>query len=146
MFCFQGGSGYARKITYIDIILVEVTRSLIIEQDYHPSIIESVVGDGDGVNVSDVTFRNIEGTSLGKYAITLNCVHKNGAGCTNILMDHINIKDVGGGEAHASCINGHVTCSSCYPNVTCPPKCGFGFDNCDNYLLKLGSNSHVSSI
>jgi len=41
---------------------------VIIDQDYDPRNIESAV------NVSDVTFSNIHGTSVGQYAITLNHV------------------------------------------------------------------------
>ncbi|GAU48349.1 hypothetical protein TSUD_267740 [Trifolium subterraneum] len=92
---FEGGYGYARNITYEDIIVVRVKHPVIIDQYYDPKtdIIEQAV------NVSDVTFLNIRGTSLGKNAVELNC--DNIIGCTNIVLNNINIIRVDGGEAQS---------------------------------------------
>ncbi|GAU47530.1 hypothetical protein TSUD_94350 [Trifolium subterraneum] len=67
---FDGGSGYVRNITYEDIILVGVKHPVIIDQFYDPKYIDNV---GQAVEVSDVTYLNIRGTSLDKNAIELNC-------------------------------------------------------------------------
>jgi len=109
------------RITYTDIILVAVKNSVIIDQDYDPRNIESAV------NVSDVTFSNIHGTAVGQYAITLNCAYK--TACNNIVMEHINITTVDGGEARMLCTNANIACSSCYPNVTCLASTNFGVEN-----------------
>jgi len=69
------------------------------------------------LEVSDVTFSNIHGTSAGKYAVKLLC--ESNIGCTDIIINNINIKPISGGEALVSCSNAHGRCSSCVPNVLC---------------------------
>ncbi|KAI5395722.1 hypothetical protein KIW84_062053 [Lathyrus oleraceus] len=64
---WTGGSGYARKITYEDIKLFGVKNPIIIDQQY-----DALQGKSKAVKVSDVTFRNIEGTANDEKAIELN--------------------------------------------------------------------------
>ncbi|GAU51491.1 hypothetical protein TSUD_413750 [Trifolium subterraneum] len=96
---FVGGSGFARNITYEDIILVGVKHPVIIDQFYDPKYIDNV---GQAVEVSDVTYLNIRGTSLDKIAIELNC--DTIVGCTNIVLDNVNITRVDGGEAQTNAL------------------------------------------
>nr|XP_027190498.1 probable polygalacturonase At3g15720 [Cicer arietinum] len=72
---FLGGSGYARKITFDQIYLQNVSNPIIIDQHY-------------GVKVSEVTYHGIDGTSASDIAIKLDC---SSLGCSNIVMDQINI-------------------------------------------------------
>ncbi|ESW06321.1 hypothetical protein PHAVU_010G038100 [Phaseolus vulgaris] len=71
---WPGGSGYARKITYEEIILEDVQNSIIIDQFYGiktPNEVPNKVEDA--VKVSEVTFRGFKGTSASAKAINLNC-------------------------------------------------------------------------
>ncbi|KAK2379467.1 putative polygalacturonase [Trifolium repens] len=70
---YEGGSEYARNITYEDIIVVGVKHPVIIDQYYDPRNIDNI---GQAVQVSDVTYLNIHGTSIGKYAIILRATMK----------------------------------------------------------------------
>ncbi|KAK7350539.1 hypothetical protein VNO77_09273 [Canavalia gladiata] len=88
-----GGLGYARRITFEQIML---------KQD-------------EALIVSDVIFRGIEGTSGNEKAINLDCTS---LGCFNITLDHINIA-YPGKQAYAFCKNAHGTATSTIPNVTC---------------------------
>lgn len=115
----QGGSGYARKITYEDIEIVGAYNPLIIDQHYHPNG-KSESTSSTAVEVSDVTFRKFRGTSAQENAIQLNC-DSNNIGCTNIVLDDINITNVAGGTTKASCTNAHATSISCHPYVSCLP-------------------------
>ncbi|XP_024628082.1 probable polygalacturonase At3g15720 [Medicago truncatula] len=63
-----GGSGYARHITYDQIILVNVKNSIIIDQYYN-----DIIPQAGDVSVSDVTYRGFTGTSANDLAIQLNC-------------------------------------------------------------------------
>ncbi|KAJ1398363.1 Pectin lyase fold/virulence factor [Sesbania bispinosa] len=108
---WMGGSGHARKITFEDIIVVEAYNPVIIDQEYNPY--DSV----NAVKVSDVTFRNVRGTSISKHAIQLHC--DKAIGCTNIVLEGINITSAAGEETYASCKNVDGTCSSCFPYVPC---------------------------
>lgn len=107
----QGGNGYARKVTFEDIILIEADNPVIIDQEYNPY--DSVYA----VKVSDVTFRSIRGTSIAKHAIQLHC--DEAITCTNIILEGINITSSIGEEVHASCKNVNGVCTSCIPYVPC---------------------------
>lgn len=106
-----GGNGYARKVTFEDIILIEADNPVIIDQEYNPY--DSVYA----VKVSDVTFRNIRGTSIAKDVIQLHC--DEAITCTNIILEGINITSSIGEEIHASCKNVNGVCTSCIPYVPC---------------------------
>ena len=94
---------------------------VIIDQQYdalEPLKIKYNVLEGvsKGVKVSDVIFRNIRGTTNGKDAIDLNCAR---IGCTNIILEDIDIVDLDGKKASASCNSVQGSCSSCNPEVSC---------------------------
>ncbi|KAL5853238.1 hypothetical protein ACOSQ3_008356 [Xanthoceras sorbifolium] len=111
---FQGGSGYARSISFEDITLIDRKNPIIIDQNYgsvHRKIKNSV-------EVSDVTFTSVYGTSANEQAITLDC--SNSPGCSNIVMNRVNITSSNPGkETHAYCNNAHGTSSSTNPVVDC---------------------------
>ncbi|PQQ14065.1 putative polygalacturonase [Prunus yedoensis var. nudiflora] len=67
--------------------------------------------------VSDVTYRNINGTCADEKAITLACA---GGGCTNIVIDNVSIKsDLPNKRSYAYCDNAHGTSSFSLPPVPC---------------------------
>ncbi|KAI5395721.1 hypothetical protein KIW84_062052 [Lathyrus oleraceus] len=106
-----GGSGYARKISYEDIKLFGVKNPIIIDQQYDP-----YQGESKAVKVSDVTFRNFEGTADDEAAIELKCDR---IGCTKIILENIKIVGLHGKKVYASCKYVEGSCSSCTPNVPC---------------------------
>lgn len=113
----QGGCGYARKITFEDIRLVDVDNPVIIDQHYYDLNYDSAAAK-QAVKVSNVTYRNVAGTSACESAIELNC--DPAVGCTNVVIQNVNITSAAAGKkTYASCTNAHGTCSSTYPNVTC---------------------------
>ncbi|OIV98294.1 hypothetical protein TanjilG_16621 [Lupinus angustifolius] len=122
----SGGSGYARKITFKDIILQHVQNPVIITQQYvdnhsfgssSPKKNKRNYGSSSAVALSDITYNNVRGTSESEEAIQLIC-DKN-VGCTNIVLEEINITSSNGGKTHATCQNAHGTSSTCMPNVDC---------------------------
>ncbi|CAB4313629.1 unnamed protein product [Prunus armeniaca] len=71
----------------------------------------------ESVQVSDVTYRNINGTCTDEKAITLACA---GGGCTNIVMNNVSIKsDLPNKRSYAYCDNAHGTSSFSLPSVPC---------------------------
>ncbi|KAH1069268.1 hypothetical protein GYH30_006750 [Glycine max] len=69
------------------------------------------------VEVSDVTYRGIHGTSLDGRAITLDCGE---SGCYGIVLDQINIVScLTGKSASCFCNNAHGTATATNPNCTC---------------------------
>ncbi|KAK7271094.1 hypothetical protein RJT34_26714 [Clitoria ternatea] len=108
---WTGGEGYARKITFEDIILVHTKNPLIIDQQYNP------YDSAHAVRVSHVNYHNVRGTSSSKHAVKLHCDKI--IGCTNIVLKRINITSATGEETYASCNNAKGVCSSCIPHVPC---------------------------
>ncbi|XP_020206761.1 probable polygalacturonase At3g15720 [Cajanus cajan] len=105
-----GGSGYARKIYFEQIILSQAKNPIIINQYY-----SDYVTNG-GLEVSDVTYRGFQGTSLNDKAITLNC---SSSGCFNIVLDQINIvSSEPGATAYCTIYNARGTATSTVPNCS----------------------------
>ncbi|XP_035838160.1 probable polygalacturonase At3g15720 [Helianthus annuus] len=112
------GTGYAKGIRFQDINLVNVKNPIIIDQHYCPHS-ENVVcplqpSELEAVQVSDVTYTNIYGSSASKLGIIFNCseIHK----CTNIVTNNIHIT---GGEDLAYCKNTQGEFVDTTPNISC---------------------------
>ncbi|CAL4927938.1 unnamed protein product [Urochloa decumbens] len=69
---YQGGSGYAKDITFQNMIMDNVKNPIIIDQDYCDKA-KPCKAQGSAVEVSNVVFKNIRGTTVTKDAIKLNC-------------------------------------------------------------------------
>ncbi|KAM7493021.1 hypothetical protein LguiB_027630 [Lonicera macranthoides] len=100
----DGGSGYARYISFEKITLNEVQNPIFIHQHYCPK----------AVKVSNVAFRRVQGSSSSKVAINLGC--STNVGCTNITLEHVHINGEG---LSASCSNAHGKAVDTSPQVTC---------------------------
>ncbi|KAJ0030345.1 hypothetical protein Pint_12381 [Pistacia integerrima] len=115
---FRGGSGYARKISFEQITLIDSKNPIIIDQHY--------TNDGkressSAVKVSDVTYSGVQGTSAEEQAITLNCSDE--IGCFNIKMKKIKISSsVPGKKTHAYCNNAHGTSTLTTPKCPLPTQ------------------------
>ena len=87
-------------------------------------IIQNYTDDqfANAVEVSDITFSNFRGTSADECAVKLLC--DKDIGCTNIVLDQINIRSSDPGKTTtASCSNAHgESSSSNIPQVQCLSK------------------------
>ncbi|KAJ3694211.1 hypothetical protein LUZ60_009691 [Juncus effusus] len=99
---WQGGSGYARQITFQHINITKVETPIVIDQSYneHPNA-------GNAVAVSNVTFNDIHGTSSLDVAININC--DSNVPCRGLTFNNINLSKDGGGNANATCQNAYGT-------------------------------------
>ncbi|XP_040372854.1 probable polygalacturonase At3g15720 [Rosa chinensis] len=115
---WQGGSGYAKNITFEQITLHATKNPIIIDQ-YYCNGAHNCKNKTSAVKVSDVRYRNIQGTSAKKEAIRLDC--NQFSGCRNIVMEHINItSNVPGNKGiQASCYNINGISKSTVPRVLC---------------------------
>ncbi|KAG5022439.1 hypothetical protein AAZX31_07G116900 [Glycine max] len=110
---FAGGSGYAKRITFEEITLIQARNPIIIDQFY---VGEDDLTNGE-VQVSDVTFRGFRGTCTYDQAIDLSC---GPLGCFNIILDQNNIvSSQPGKQAYCSCKNAHGSVRSSVPNCPC---------------------------
>ncbi|CAM8952777.1 unnamed protein product [Rhodiola kirilowii] len=114
---WQGGSGYARRITFERITLRNTRNPIFIDQNYCPHNICSKQANS-AVDISDVSFINFHGTSASQESILLNCVQ--GRGCTDIVLKNINIRTTDRHRpARAVCANAHGKQIKTSPRVSC---------------------------
>nr|XP_011470459.1 PREDICTED: probable polygalacturonase At3g15720 [Fragaria vesca subsp. vesca] len=118
---WKGGSGYARDIIFENITIQAIKNPIIIDQEYSDVLYTgfgTLHDQGSAVQVSDVTFRDFQGSVSGDVAITLDC--DNRVGCKNIVMDHIDLtSSVHGKKVAAYCKNVRGLRTSLSPSVTC---------------------------
>lgn len=130
-----------RKITFKNITLQSAGHPIIIDQFYGNVALDEVVQpkklrplsclrflnlsttyeqfslvQQGGVQVSQVSYIGIQGTSSGPEAITFNC---SSVGCRGITLENINIKSSNGGQTYVSCANAHGTYRNSNPRVDC---------------------------
>ncbi|XBH99979.1 hypothetical protein VPH35_129167 [Triticum aestivum] len=79
--------GRASNITFEDIIMADVSNPILIDQRYCPHGRCSDVDKPSRVQISDVTFRRIEGTSSSKVAVQLRCSEEQP--CSGVRLDGI---------------------------------------------------------
>ncbi|KAL1551402.1 endo-polygalacturonase [Salvia divinorum] len=114
---WQGGSGFARKINFSQIIFIEANNPIIIDQNYCPHM--KCDEKKSAVNVSDVGYYGFRGTSISKNpTINFNCsktVH-----CTNIIVDDVDIKQAYSNQTTRShCSNAHGTARAWNSTMNC---------------------------
>ncbi|CAI9782486.1 unnamed protein product [Fraxinus pennsylvanica] len=92
---WQVGRGYVRKVTFENLIFTSVQNPIIIDQNYcHPR--DSCKQEKTGVQISDVNYKDIFGTSSTKIAITLNCSQS--VPCFGIFMQSIHLESAQAGK------------------------------------------------
>nr|XP_016487194.1 PREDICTED: exopolygalacturonase-like [Nicotiana tabacum] len=109
-------SGSATSINFEDIFMDNVRNPIIIDQHYCSS--PPCSSQASSVQIKDVTFNNIRGTSSSMAAVTLNCSAS--FPCQGINLSEINLVYNGaGGPAVSSCDNAHGTATG----MELPPSC-----------------------
>ncbi|CAM0911741.1 unnamed protein product [Alopecurus aequalis] len=94
--------GRASNITFEDITMANVSNPIVIDQHYCPHDHCSDVDRPSLVQISDVTFRRIEGTSSSKVAVQLRCSEERP--CSGVRLDGINLR-CGDQPCHAQFAN-----------------------------------------
>ncbi|XP_058075554.1 polygalacturonase-like [Magnolia sinica] len=114
---WQGGSGSATNITFQNIVMHNVKRPIIIDQSYCDSKYPCPK-KGSAVEVSDVVYKNIRGTSASYEAVTFNCSRS--SPCKGIVLQDIDLVGHAGKKTSRSCNNvrgstiGKVVPPSCF--------------------------------
>uniref|UniRef100_A0A0D9VRA2 Pectate lyase superfamily protein domain-containing protein n=1 Tax=Leersia perrieri TaxID=77586 RepID=A0A0D9VRA2_9ORYZ len=111
---WQGGDGYAERITFQDISMHNVTNPVIIDQNYCDSK-TPCHEQGSAVAINNIRYRNIRGTSSSKIAINFVC--SNSVHCDGIVMQDVSL--VGEGT--------YVSCSYMNARVV---ELGYNFPYC----------------
>ncbi|KAJ8748788.1 hypothetical protein K2173_011343 [Erythroxylum novogranatense] len=100
---WQGGSGFAKNIVFQNIALNNVSNPIIINQNYCDQK-EPCKEQRSAVQVSNVMYRNIVGTSASEVAVKFDCSKT--FPCRGVVLQNINLNSQESGErATASCDN-----------------------------------------
>ncbi|KAI3525126.1 hypothetical protein L1887_03798 [Cichorium endivia] len=114
---WQGGNGYARKISFTGIKFDAVYNPIWIDQYYCPTQ-KNCINAASAVKLSDITFRGIAGTSSMDNVINLSC--SKSVACTNIVVDSVYIKSaIPGRKVYGTCINARGRASHVKPSLKC---------------------------
>ncbi|CAK9140389.1 unnamed protein product [Ilex paraguariensis] len=117
---WQGGSGYAKNIKFQNIAMHNVTNPIIIDQNYCDQN-KPCPEQYSAVQVKNVVYKNIKGTSASEMAIKFNCSKT--FPCQGILLQNINLVAEGDGIATASCENVRLeTRGKVSPSCPCQSK------------------------
>ncbi|KAL9237541.1 hypothetical protein vseg_012076 [Gypsophila vaccaria] len=107
--------GYVRNVIFRDIIMDNVHNPIIIDQNYCPYHL-NCPGQESGVEVSDVTYENIYGSSATEVAVKFDCSSTNPCNHINLYDVHLTYK---GQLATASCANAGGTVVGNIEPISC---------------------------
>ncbi|KAJ8562656.1 hypothetical protein K7X08_031108 [Anisodus acutangulus] len=113
---YQGGSGSASNIKFQNVVMNDVKNPIIIDQYYCDQVSPCKEQDS-AVQVKNVIYQNIKGTSAPKEAINFNC-SKNFP-CQGILLENVKLLGENGETPNANWNNiENLTCHNVSPE--CP--------------------------
>ncbi|XP_068641991.1 polygalacturonase-like [Aristolochia californica] len=113
---WQGGSGNANDIQFLNIAMNNVSNPIIIDQKYCDSK-EPCSEQASAVEVSNVVYKNIKGTSASDVAIKFDC--SKSVPCHGIVLQDINLVRIKGKAAKTECKNVNGTAKG----QLAPPSC-----------------------
>ncbi|KAK9130620.1 hypothetical protein Sjap_011107 [Stephania japonica] len=108
-------NGYVRGVTYQDITMNNVKNPIIIDQRYCPEG-RGCPNQSSGIKISQVTYRNIRGTSATPVAMNFQCSATNP--CSGIRLQNVKLSYLSS-AATSSCVHAHGISSG----VVVPASC-----------------------
>lgn len=140
---WQGGDGFVRDVTFKNILMVNVSNPIIIDQFYCDSP-TSCRNQTSAVEISEIIYRNITGTSNTLKAMKFAC--SDVVPCRNIVLNDIDLEMISNGtnkavtfcnsavgfsyghvQPGADCLNA-VNCTCRHTNIGTDPKLDIGAD------------------
>ncbi|KAJ7972225.1 Polygalacturonase [Quillaja saponaria] len=103
---WQGGSGNASNIKFLNIEMNNVTNPIIIDQNYCDKD-EPCKQERSAVQIEDVVYQNITGTSASDVAVKLDC--SKSYPCQRIVMQNVKLQKEGGEAVKVERNNVNVT-------------------------------------
>nr|XP_043638625.1 probable polygalacturonase At1g80170 [Erigeron canadensis] len=97
---WQGGSGYVRAVRYQNVQMVDVANPIIVDQFYCDSP-KSCQNQTSAVEVSQIMYQNISGTSKSPNAMKFAC--SDSVPCKQIVLNNINLRRTDGKAAATFC-------------------------------------------
>ncbi|KAL2234715.1 UNVERIFIED_CONTAM: putative polygalacturonase [Sesamum indicum] len=126
---WQGGSGFARKITFQNMLMRNVSNPIIIDQYYCDSPVPCL-NQTSTVHIDSISFRNIKGTSETEGAIMLLC--SDSYPCKRLYLENVELEWLYG-IAKSFCWEAYGTTSGLMSPPSCIPSDGNVISNENNY-------------
>ncbi|GAA0141556.1 hypothetical protein LIER_02675 [Lithospermum erythrorhizon] len=102
---WQGGQGYAKNIQFVNIKMMDVSNPIIIDQNYCDQK-EPCLNQTDAVQVKNIVYKNIRGTSNSELAMKYDCSKHDS--CQSIRVENIRLFRHGDANVKSFCANGNV--------------------------------------
>ncbi|XP_077246514.1 exopolygalacturonase-like [Tasmannia lanceolata] len=106
----------ASNLTFDNIIMTNVMNPIIIDQTYCPYV-SCASSTPSRVKLSNISFKNIRGTSASQIAVTLRC--SKGMPCENVNLKNVHLTYAHGDLAASLCTNAKVK----YSGTQLPAPC-----------------------
>ncbi|KAK4428027.1 putative polygalacturonase [Sesamum alatum] len=129
---WQGGSGFARNITFENIWMQNVSNPVVIDQYYCDSP-EPCGNQTSAVGIDSVYFRNIRGTSATEEAMTFAC--SDSYPCKRLYLENIDLTPSSGIAAKSFCWKAYGTSAG----LVYPPSCISSGEIIIRYRVKSNS-------
>ncbi|XP_051131226.1 polygalacturonase ADPG1-like [Andrographis paniculata] len=114
---WQVGRGYVRNIKFENLTVDSVKNPIIIDQNYC-EVRDGCKEQETGVQISQVVYRGMSGTSSTEIAINLKC--SSSVPCRGILMEDIHLTSAMAGKVVTTyCRNAHGNVTDVAPDSTC---------------------------
>ncbi|CAJ2661351.1 probable polygalacturonase At1g80170 isoform X1 [Trifolium pratense] len=136
---WQGGSGFASNITFKNILMENVSNPIIIDQYYCDSR-DPCKNQTLAVQVGNISFINIEGTSATEETIKFAC--SDTSPCEGLYLENIFLPSYFGGDTRSYCWQAHGSAKG----YVYPPAC---FSNSSDFIRQnvlLESNPAINSV
>ncbi|GLT92808.1 hypothetical protein SLE2022_106240 [Rubroshorea leprosula] len=111
----RASTGFAQNILFQHGIMNNVQNPIVIDQNYCPNN-QDCPGQVSGIQVSDVTYNNVSGSSATKVAVKFDC--SSGYPCTGITLENVQLT-YKNQRAEASCANAAGTASGLVQPSSC---------------------------
>ncbi|GAA0178545.1 hypothetical protein LIER_29851 [Lithospermum erythrorhizon] len=132
---WQGGSGYAKKITFQNIRMENVSNPIIIDQYYCDSKVPCS-NQTLSVKIQDISFIDIKGTSASEEAIRFEC--SDTSPCKKLYLEDIQLQSCSENATTSFCWQASGSSSG----QVSPPPCFASRDNgIQNYVMPTSLNS-----
>ncbi|CAB4268629.1 unnamed protein product [Prunus armeniaca] len=103
-------NGFVEGVQFLDVLMFNVQNPIVIDQNYCPHNI-NCPAQVSGVKISDVVYRNIQGTSASAVAIKFDCSATNP--CSGIRLENVSLtfrnQEV---QSHCANANGKIVGSA----------------------------------
>ncbi|KAJ9537754.1 hypothetical protein OSB04_030487 [Centaurea solstitialis] len=127
---WQGGSGFVSNVKFEDVLMENVSNPIIIDQYYCDSS-KACPNKTCAINVENISYVNIKGTSASQEAINFAC--SDVAPCEGLYLEDVQLVSATGGITTSFCWEARGSTSG----TVYPPSC---YSSCSSFIKQITSS------